>query len=173
MIPFLDHIIMCLDQQFSPAAIIASSLLALVPSILCSKNTSLETVARMYEGDLPSPELLEMELTRWKNRYMSMSPDERPSTPAKAIKDCDCESFPNIFILLQIACTLPVTSCECERSASALRRLNNYMRASMGKSRLSHLALLHIHYNTPIDLDKVVDIYAELHPRRLELDSLL
>jgi len=153
---------------------IASSLLALVPSILCSKNPSLETVGRMYEGDLPSPELLEMELTHWKNRYMSMSPDERPSTPAKPIKDCDCdcESFPNIFILLQIACTLPVTSCECERSASALRQLNNYMCASMGKARLSHLAL-HIHYNTPVDLDKVVDIHAELHPRRLELDSFL
>ena len=48
VIPFLDHIIMCLDQQFSPAAIIPSSLLALVPSILCSKNPCLETVARMY-----------------------------------------------------------------------------------------------------------------------------
>ena len=45
-------------------------------------------------------------------------------------------------------------------TASCLRRLNNYMRASMGKSRLSSLALLHIHY-------------ANLHPRRLELDSLI
>ena len=39
--------------------------------------------------------------------------------------------YPNIRVLLQVACTLPVTSCECERSASALRRLHNYMRASM------------------------------------------
>ena len=47
------------------------------------------------------------------------------------------------------------------------------MWASMGQTRLSNLALLHIHYNTPIDFEKVVDIYAPLHPRRLELDSLL
>ena len=43
----------------------------------------------------------------------------------------------------------------------------------MGKNQLSNLALLHVHYDTPVDLDKVVDIYAKLHPRRLELNSLL
>ena len=42
----------------------------------------------------------------------------------------------------------------------------------MGKKRLSNLALLHIHYDAPVDLDKVVDIYAKLHPRRLELNSV-
>ena len=103
---------------------------------------------------------------------MPMSPQLRPASPAAAIKDCDSDSFPNISVLLQMACTIPVTSCECERSASVLRQLNNYMQASMGKSRLSNLALLHIHY-AEVDLDKVVDCYAHLHPRRLELESTL
>ena len=93
-----------------------------------------------------------------------MEPRLRPGSPAVAIKDCDAALFPNISILLQITCTIPVTSCECERSASTLRRLNNYMRASMGKDRLSHLALLHIHYTTPVDLDTVVDCDARQHP---------
>jgi len=34
----------------------------------------------------------------------------------------------------------------------------------MGKYWLSNLALLHIHYDTPVDLDKVVDIFAKLNP---------
>ena len=63
---------------------------------------------------------------------------------------------------------LPVTSCECERSASALRRLNNYMRATMGKDRLSCLALLHVHYDVDIDIDEVIRQIFTLHPRRLE-----
>ena len=42
----------------------------------------------------------------------------------------------------------------------------------MAKSWLSNLALLHIHYDNEVDLDKVVDIYAKLHPRRLELNPL-
>ena len=96
----------------------------------------------------------------------------RPASPAVAIKDCDAALFPYISILIQIARTIPVT-CECERSgASTLRRLNNYKRASMGKDRLSHLALWYIHYTTPVDLDTVVDCYAPLHPRRLQLQNL-
>ena len=100
-------------------------------------------------NDLNAALCYTMELKRRKSRYTSMPSDLRPVSPATAIKDCDPATFPNISVLLQIACTLPVTSCECERSASALRQLNNYMRASMGKSRLSNLALLHIHYDVP------------------------
>ena len=102
-----------------------------------------------------------------------MGAEERPSSCAKAIKVCDKESFPNVFILLQIACTLPVTSCECERSASALRRLRNFMRASMTESRLSSLALMIIHYQLPIDLDDVVSKFSEKHSRRKQLNSVL
>ena len=146
-IPSLDHIIMCIKEQFSPSAKAATSLFGLVPSVLCSRNVNLDAPVNTYTDDLPSPdELFEKELTRWRGRYLAIQPQLRPASPAVAIKDCDAALFPNISILLQIACTIPVTSCECERSASTLRRLNNYMRASMGKDRLSHLALLHIYY---------------------------
>jgi len=171
-IPLLDHIISFLDQQFCDSSITAIMLLGLVPSILCTKNVDLEGAVTRYSADLPSPELFETELRRWKNRFISKKVAERPSSAGEAIKECDKDMFPNIFVLLQIACTIPVTSCECERSASGLRRLNNFLRASMGKDRLSHLALIHIHYDTPIDLDKVIDTFARQHPRRLELESL-
>ena len=129
---------MCIEEQFSPSAKVATSLLGLVPSVLCSRNVNLNAAVKTYTDDLPSPELFEMELTRWRSRYLAMEPQLRPASHAVAIgKDCDAALFPNISILLQIACTIPVTSCECERSASTLRRLNNYMRASMGKDRLS------------------------------------
>ena len=68
-IPLLDHIIMCIEEQFSPSAKIATSLLGLVPSVLCSRNINLS--AATYNDDLPSPELFEMELTRWTLREMS------------------------------------------------------------------------------------------------------
>ena len=34
------------------------------------------------------------------------------------------DEFPNVSVLLKIACSLPVFSCDCERSASVLRRLH-------------------------------------------------
>ena len=88
-IPFLDHIIMCIEQQFSESAMIATSLLGLVPSIMCSKEVNIQTAVVTYAADLPSPELLHLEMDRWKERYITMSPDERPSSPAEAIKECD------------------------------------------------------------------------------------
>ena len=39
------------------------------------------------------------------------------------------------------------SECECECSISTMRRLNNYMRCTMGESRLSALALMHIKIN--------------------------
>ena len=66
--------------------------------------------------------------------------------------------FPNTSILLRLICTLPVTSCECERSISVLRRLKTYLRTTMGQERLTGLALMHVHYATEIDLDEVINI---------------
>ena len=102
-----------------------------------------------------------------------MAAAARPATPAAAIRECNPMHYPNIRVMLQLACTLPVTSCECERSASTMRRLHTYMRTSMTQEILSSLALLHIHYDVPIDLDEAVNIYFRLHPRRLALDSLI
>ena len=75
--------------------------------------------------------------------------------------------FPNINILLRLICTLPVTSCECERNVSALRRLKTYLRTTMGQDRLSGLALMHVHYATEID------IFARQHPRRMLVENIL
>lgn len=172
-IPFLDHILSSLDKQFSTLAITATSLLGLVPSVVCSKNVDIREALDVYSEDLPSPELMDMELARWKAHYQQLPGDKRPDSVAKAIKECDPDCYPNIRVLLQLACTLPVSSCQCERSASALRRLDNYMRASMGRQRLANLALIHIHYDKEISLEEVVDKYAQLHPRRIELDSLI
>ena len=68
--------------------------------------------------------------------------------------------FWKISVHLQTACTIQLIVCKCERSASVLLQLNNYMPASIGKSRLSHLALLQIHYDTFVDMFMVVDCYA-------------
>ena len=126
-IPFLDHIIISINRQFSKLAVTAISLLGLVPSIICSQDVNLEEALIKYRDDLPLPELMDTKLRRWRNRYMAMLAEKRPRSPAKAIKECDATDFPNISVLLTIACTIPVTSCECERSASALRRLNIYI----------------------------------------------
>ena len=43
-----------------------------------------------------------------------MPANQHSSTLATSIKVCHETRFPDLFKQLQIVCTLPVTSCECE-----------------------------------------------------------
>ena len=133
-------------------------------------DIDLTEVVQLYTDDLPSPELFQQEQ---KTGYLSKSSSELPSTCAKALAECDEELFPNVYVLLVIACTLPVTSCKCVWNASVLCQLNNFMQASMNENRLTSLALMHIHYDKVIDLDRVVDLFSQAHPRRPQLSSVL
>ena len=55
---------------------------------------------------------------------------------------------------------MPVTSYECERSSSVLRRLKTYTRSSMVAERLNGLVLLHVHKAITVNIDKLIDLYA-------------
>ena len=172
-IPFVDHIIVQLESRFSCLSKQSASLLGLVPSVMCRKDIDITEAANLYDSDLPSPELLRSELFRWKQKFVSLQPDQRPSSCASALKQCDKDFFPNVHVLLRIACTLPCTSCECERSFSVMRRLRTYMRCSMSDDRLTSLALMHIHYDMKIDANDVVREFEKKHPRRIGFSNML
>jgi len=63
------------------------------------------------------------------------------------------EMFPNIYKMLQVALTLPVSSATCERSFSAMRRIKTWVRTSMHQERFTNLSILHIEK----DLTKNID----------------
>ena len=90
-----------------------------------------------------------------------------------SLNACDPDDFPNLHMLLEIAATLPVATRECERSISTMRWWNNYMRCSMGESRLSSLALMHIKYDMPVNLEEIVNLFEGLHPRMMHFASLV
>ena len=82
-------------------------------------------------------------------------------------------TFPNILCCLQLLGTLPVTTCECERSVSSLRILKTYLRSTMGQDRLNGLAIMHAHQDIPVDFDRVIDDFARKHARRMEMINIL
>ena len=86
---------------------------------------------------------------------------------SNTLKSIKFSGFQNIKVALRIIGTLPVTSCECERSFSALRRLKTYTRSTMVAERLNGLALLHLHKYIIVNIDKVIDLYA-MKNRRLK-----
>ena len=173
-VPFFDHIISELDDQFSSLTLRVSKLLGLVPSVIQESRVTaqqLTGLVDLYKDDLPSPQLFSSEFQRWK--IMVQNGRIAADSCASSLKACDPDDFPNLYMLLKIAATLPVTTCECERSISTMRRLNNYMRCTMGESRLSSLALMHIKYDMPVNLEEIVNLFEGLHPRMMQFASLL
>ena len=74
--------------------------------------------------DLPAPNNCQEEFIRWKRRWSVRDISERPQTIAQALKQCDSDAYPNLSVLLRIAGTVAVSSCECKRSGSVLKRSN-------------------------------------------------
>ena len=81
---------------------------------------------------------------------------------ASANKVCESDLFLNVHVLLQIMCSLPVTSSECEHIARALHHLQS-IRSRITESRLTSLALMNIQYQHNVDLDTIVQLFTVLH----------
>uniref|UniRef100_H2ZYW2 DUF4371 domain-containing protein n=1 Tax=Latimeria chalumnae TaxID=7897 RepID=H2ZYW2_LATCH len=96
----------------------------------------------------------------WKQR------NQLPTSLCESLEACDKDLVPNLYVLFQIGCVLPVTSCESERSHSAYRRVKTYLRNAMSEERMTNLTLMHVHYDMNIDVDQVVDKFIRKHPSK-------
>ena len=143
--------------------------------IFIGESTSFEDIKEavdFYSTDLPNPDILDEEFARWKRKWVDVPLQSRPKT----LKDCLATrvcSMPNLRILLQLFATLPLNTCSCERSASALRRLNTYLRCTQSEDCLAAAALIHTNYSIHVDVNHVCKLFMQKHPRRLQAPSML
>ncbi len=96
-----------------------------------------------------------------------------PNTVQTTLRATDPILYPNILRAMCVLGVLPITTCECERSVSALRRLKTYLRSTMSQTRLTGLALMHVHRDIQCDTEKLVTALASKHPRRMEFCDLI
>ena len=174
-IPFLDHLSSQIQTRFSQGSVAILDAFYALPSTVLSDPTWMEKFSRFlsfYEGDLPEPRFLKTELKSWEN-YWKLFQRTIPTTLGMLLPCIDKLIFPNIFVALQIAATIPVTSCSCERSISVLRRLKTFLRNTMGQNRLNGLATLHVHREVTLETTDVIERFALEHPRRMKLVDIL
>ena len=76
-------------------------------------------------------------------------------------------SFPTIHRFLLIACILPISSAEAERSLSLMRRIKTCIRSTICEERFSDLAIIAIHYPERFEVDEICEAFVKAHPRRL------
>ena len=173
-IPLLDHVINELTARFDFSTVTVYNGLCIVPAKMISMvygnlnwKKKFRSFVHFYESDLPNPLALDSELELWENYWINFT-GSRPETVAQTLKQVNLKLFANLEIVLRILATIPVTSCECERTFSALRRLKDYSRSTMLGSRLNGLSLMYIHQDIVPGINEVIDLFAT-DKRRLEL----
>ena len=177
-IPFLDHLEGQLNARFSDSHLNVMDGFYVIPSAVLSNDQWKEKVTafcNQYVDDLPEPGNVYAELDMWQFQWKRAVSSGQciPKTVMSALKVCDSHTYPNLSVILRIIGTLPVTTCTCERSVSALRRLKTYMRSTMSDDRLNSIALMHIHRDVDISVEDVIDRFARRNPRRMELVDVL
>ena len=81
---------------------------------------------------------------------------------------CSKSLLCEVFSLLRIALTIPVTSATAERAFSALRRLKNFLRSTMSQPRLNHV-ILHIRKEgtDKLDLTTIAKEFVSINERKI------
>uniref|UniRef100_A0A8D9BWK7 52 kDa repressor of the inhibitor of the protein kinase n=1 Tax=Cacopsylla melanoneura TaxID=428564 RepID=A0A8D9BWK7_9HEMI len=144
-LPCLDSLLTSLTNRFTNNREILEAFEILLP-----KNTNLKEVSKLealrpYYKEQTSDSEIRAEYHIWSQKWENTS-QEVPRSILSIIDNCDKNFFPNIQYLLCVLATLPVSTCEVERSFSTLKRIKNYLRNKMDIDRLNGLALMSIHY---------------------------
>ena len=149
----------------------ASRLLFLIPTVITKvilDKDAYQQIIEMYGKDLPKNYVVDIELSSWKHKWLKHDERLRSKTIASLITKWSKNMYPNLPVLLKLATSLPVTSCECERSFSALWRLRTWLGASMTTKTISPLAIINIHSGVQIDYKRAVEIFFRTTPTKVK-----
>ncbi|KAG5881267.1 hypothetical protein JTB14_003738 [Gonioctena quinquepunctata] len=144
-------------------------------------------IADMFDVEIKIPRLASKQANRanvpaerfqkeyFGGRTVSVVPkiqQNKSSTKTKnaldALNLCNPDIYPNVFIILVIFATLPISTSSLERSFSTLRRLKSYLRNTTSENRLNGLAHLSIHKEIHVDPKDVMAVLKDNGPRRLD-----
>jgi len=105
---------------------------------------------------------------KWSSRLSDRPDDVIPQTAAEGLAACDQQVFPLSYTFLTILYTLPVRTASAERSFSTLRRLKTWIRSRMEEERLIGLAILNVHRDIAVNIDKVIGRFAKSKTRLVD-----
>lgn len=174
---FLSHTIVELDERFINHSSPITGVLHLLPRQCCSIDSDPESplpeelvnAAQFYKDDLPQSVMLPIEYRLWIRKWRQHG-SEAPKKLIDVYHACDVTAFPNIRVLLQLALTVPITSCESERSFSQLKLMKTSHRSTISANRLSGLALMKINreqcnnfQQSPAEIKKLVKSFYQLY----------
>lgn len=163
----LDTITQAIKDKFNENDL---KILNSINNILVNENPDLsdiQEVSAVYRFDVNE---LKSEIIIFNRMFISLKKEVNFENKLAYIKKVEVGSgFPILVDVFKLFLTIPMNSASCERSFSCLRRLKNYLRTTMGQTRLSDLGLLYIHKDKEVNKDAVIDEFCADNKRRINL----
>ncbi|CAI6348721.1 unnamed protein product [Macrosiphum euphorbiae] len=150
----------------------------LVPNNLIqwSETNSSSIIVKYIKDKYPffqevNNDLLNSELELWIQKWKKseLKGDILPKNVFDTLDACCGIIFPTIKSLISILASLPISTASAERSFSTLRRLKTWLRSRMGEHRLTGLALLHTHKDIIVNIEEVINRFANEKKRNVQL----
>jgi len=77
--------------------------------------------------------------------------------------------YEEIFKLIKIYLTVPITSAQAERAFSVLKILKTWLRTTMEDERVSDLAIIKMACDANVDYELIIEEFVKIKERRLKL----
>jgi len=161
-LPVCDALIGQLELRFNKDSL---ALAKSVDALLHCKKDGIKPLVDTYAKTINvNPQLLASEMDLFSSTDREITIDLIQNELAE-------DAYPQYYKMVQLALTLPVGSATAERSFSAMRRIRNWLRSTMGQERFSSLALLNIECDLTAELvpEDLVLMYANSGTRRIQL----
>ena len=169
-IPYLDYLLSSLHARFLEHRREVEGLACLIPAQSQKRSfQEFKKACNFYAEDLATRNdpILQAEWELWQKKWSKVAAEDMPPDAISAINECNRNLFPNIFVLLQIMVTLPVTTAAAERSFSLLKRLKSWLRNAISEDRLVGLAMISFYRDLPLDRKKIILRFLSKKKRRI------
>lgn len=167
--PVIDRMITEMRARFSPQN---EGVLLGINSCNPSSDSFMEPKNLKKLSNHYNLELFEPEVPVAKNLINALQlKAEKKFTMERVYALIDEQAFPTLKKVFQVALTIPVTSCSCERSFSCMRRVKTWLRTKMTQDRLDSLSVLAIERDcyTSCTEEELVASFNSMKRRRKQL----
>ena len=141
-------------------------------NIVAMTDEDRDNTFKFFEWALPSPQTFNQELGVWRKMWQKAIVDV-PRKLAGSLEACNQKLFPNIYTCLHFLLIIPVSTAATEHSHSCLQVVKTKLQSAMGQNRLNGLLLLYIHKDIPVNYNKIIEMYANGYPKRMNFSNPL
>jgi hypothetical protein len=136
---FIDTAVTALDKRYNQEGL--HKCVALENQL---RETTTSEVTRQVLDGYPDidPDRFVVQIAMTRQQQWEMSSVSVVADKLRKLDPAIRKMFNEVEQLVRLLLTVPCSNAEADRSFSALRRLKSYLRSSMNKERLNHLAVM-------------------------------